>query len=394
MDPLYTADVHLSEQHHDHADTSHALPVAATHSSVEWNPAASTSEIMEIVNYQPTALQVSRADQFAHKCLSGLSVGRRGSFGKRDAFDSIQSAPYVPTSFCQTAPPQRWVSPSITRGLQIKFTEQDATFLDMRSCVSEIPILVHKLTLGYFSRLWLLPRLPKLGLQFRREKLDAFLRGDESGTIVNRGLVAWAHALGMVFSDDIAVTPTMIRFYARRNQVAWECLAEILNRRDWLTAIRSLMVAGSGSILVCMWQTALLYIQKSCEVIKAGNLRFIPARGNLPEFSEELHETLVPLTQTIYWANYLFLMRGGPEPRGTANIEREFRQELPVSVIAIPLVRRADSLRQGAYPILFEICPLVIRTRGILLVRDAILLLSALPDDGKRYVSTSSVGSG
>ena len=45
---------------------------------------------------------------------------------------------------------------------------------------------------------------------------------------------------------------------------------------------------------------------------------------------------------------------------------------------------------QQAYPILFEICPLTMRTQGILLVRDAILLLGALPVDGEHCMFTAA----
>ena len=31
---------------------------------------------------------------------------------------------------------------------------------------------------------------------------------------------------------------------------------------------------------------------------------------------------------------------------------------------------------QGTYPVLFEICPLIMRTQGILLVRDAMLIMT------------------
>ena len=57
-----------------------------------------------------------------------------------------------------------------------------------------------------------------------------------------------------------------------------------------------------------------------------------------------------------------------------------------------PLVHRVDLLLQRAYPVLFEICPLTMRTKGILLVRDTVLLLSILPADGECYASSSLAG--
>ena len=151
--------------------------------------------------------------------------------------------------------------------------------------------------------------------------------------MLNRGIVSGAHVLGMLFAPDVKGTPTMLKFYARRTQIALECLTELLKGNDYRTTIQSLMMTTSSYILIRMTQTAQLYVQKSCDLIETGNLRFVPTCGPPPEFSEDLHETIVALSQTMYWANYLYLVRGGPEPRATANLEREFRDELPVSEI-------------------------------------------------------------
>jgi len=127
----------------------------------------------------------------------------------------------------------------------------------------------------------------------------------------------------------------MLKFYVRRAQIALECLAELLKAKDYRTTLQSLTMTTSSYLLIHMTQTGQLYVQKSCDLIEAGGLRFVPTCGRPPKFSEELHETLVALSQTIYWANYLYLMRGGPEPCATANLEREFQYELQVSGITI-----------------------------------------------------------
>ena len=163
--------------------------------------------------------------------------------------------------------------------------------------------------------------------------MEAFLRGDQSGAVVNRGFVCWAHAFGMLFSPEVDDSPTMLRFYTRRGQTAYECLADLLEIKDYMAVARALVLAASSSTLVFMTQMGILYIQKCCAIIEAGNLHFVPTIGDPPEFSDSLHENLVALSQTIYWANYLFLVRGGPEPRATVNLENEFRQELPVGKI-------------------------------------------------------------
>ena len=160
--------------------------------------------------------------------------------------------------------------------------------------------------------------------------MDALLHGDLSGTVLDRAFVCGSHVLGMMASAGTNETPAMVLFHARRVQTAWESLAELFKGNNYRTKVQAAALVVSSHVYMCMPQMALLYIQKSCEFIKAGNLRFVPICGRPPEFSEDLHETLVALSQTVYWANYMFLMRGGPEPRATAKLEKEFRQELPV----------------------------------------------------------------
>ena len=180
------------------------------------------------------------------------------------------------------------------------------------------------------SRLWVLPRLLKLGVQLSPKRLNAFIRGDQSGVVLDRVFVSGAHVLGMGFSPDVDDSPAMVRLHAKRAQTAWESLAELLKSDNYGVIAQAAVQVAASYILIRMRQTAALYIQKSCDAISAGNLHFVPTCGHPPEFSEDLHEILAAISQTIYWANYLFLIGGDPEPRVTARLEKEFRLELPV----------------------------------------------------------------
>jgi len=133
-------------------------------------------------------------------------------------------------------------------------------------------------------------------------------------------------------------TLPMARLLAMRTQLCWERLAEIVKGNDDKLKIQATLIVATTNIYVRLVQAAALYIRKTCDFINGGNIQFVPTYGRPPEFSEELHETLIVLSQTIYWANYLFLMCGGPEPHATAKLEKEFRQELPVSNVASVLM--------------------------------------------------------
>ena len=228
-------------------------------------------------------------------------------------------------------------------------------------------------------------RLLNFGTYFGSKKMDVLLRGDSSGAVLDRCFVFGAQSVGMMYCIGTDYSPGIVQLHARRSQLAWEALAELFKGTDYNTIVQAAVLVASSHVYMCMPQTALLYIQKACEFITAGALRFVPTCGRPPEFSEELHETLAALSQAVYWANYLFLMCGGPEPRVTANLEKEFRQDLPVSEFASTFfTHQVHFLPQLTYGILFEICPLTMRTLGILLVRDAVLLLGVLPTDGER----------
>ena len=111
-----------------------------------------------------------------------------------------------------------------------------------------------------------------------------------------------------------------------------EDLADLFASDNHWEKIQIVVMVISTCILLQILQMGILYAQKGYDFIKAGNLRFVPTCGRPPPFSQDLHEKLASLSQAIYWVNYTFLMRGGPEPQHTIiDLEKQFRQELPVS---------------------------------------------------------------
>jgi len=142
----------------------------------------------------------------------------------------------------------------------------------------------------------------------------------------------------MPYCIRIEDTFAMARLLAMRSQLCWERLAEIVKGNDEKLKVQTTLIVATTYIYVRLVQSAVLYIQKTCDFINEGKMQFVPTYGRPPEFSEGLHETLIALSQTIYWANYLFLMCGGPEPHATSRLEKEFRQELPVSNVTSTLM--------------------------------------------------------
>ena len=122
----------------------------------------------------------------------------------------------------------------------------------------------------------------------------------------------------------------MIRLQAKYLQATFEWLAKIFKGNDWELRAQVALWVTAGSVAVSSNNFTFPYMQKGCEAINTGGLKFLPMYGRPPEFSETLHERLSVLSQTIYFENFLFLTCGGAEPMMTAGIEKEFRCQLPV----------------------------------------------------------------
>jgi hypothetical protein len=288
---------------------------------------STSSDATWVVANKPAAQQVFWTDQVPHEELVRV---HGGPLEQCVSLDTSPPAFTIPSFFLQTIlrEPLSFLGEEKP---QLQISDATATDLDMKSYVLEWESISHNLP-SDISRLWYLVRLPQLGIRFSRAKVDAFISGDLSGAVLHRAFVLQGQMLGFLsFADE---TPAMVLFHARRVQTTWEALADLFSGIDYKAKVHSASTVVPGFIYLRMPQMALLYIRKSCEFVQAGNLQFVPTDGHLPKFSEDLHETLVALSQTIYWANYLFLTCGGLEPYATAKLEWEFRQELPVGDIA------------------------------------------------------------
>ena len=235
------------------------------------------------------------------------------------------------------------------------------------------------------SRLGSVCNLRNLGLHFRQEKLEAIIRGDLSGTVVHPGLIHFMHALGPHYCH-VTLSPLAVRMQAVHVQLLWEGMADILKGDNNELKLQIQYLAASAYIFVRMAQNSKLFLWKCITRVDSMGMRFVPAYGRPPEISEGLRENVACLSQVIYLDNYLFLAFDGPSPKQTARIEMEFLHEFKVRNAHFFLAcKRAEGKIKETYPILFDICPLIMRTEGILLVRGATLLLRFYASGGEFY---------
>ena len=229
----------------------------------------------------------------------------------------------------------------------------------------------------------------KLGIYLGTEKREALCCGDTSNTVVNRYFVYGFRATGTHLGVAPDKSPPMVQLLARYIQKAWESLVELYRGDDRRLSAQGLLLFLHSIIIMGAPLNIQFYLLKVYELINNGNLQFLPVYGRPPELSDQVREDAAVLSQAIYLENYLYLAFGGPAPVKTAKVEREFRGDFQVRVIHCGARSGLSDLVQRVYPALFDLCPLTMRTQGILLVRDVVLVLSSHPADRKADLNVS-----
>ena len=185
----------------------------------------------------------------------------------------------------------------------------------------------------YARRLGTLCRLNKLGIYFTLEKQDALFRGDTSNAIVNRHFAYGCQAVGTYFCGALDEPHALVRLLAIYGQKAWETIIEIQETNDKRLLTQALLFFVYVVIIKGWPSNAQLYLLKVCELISAGDFRFLPVYGRPPDLSEQVREDAAVLSQTIYLENYFYLALDGPLPAKTTKIEREFRGDFQVRMM-------------------------------------------------------------
>ena len=173
----------------------------------------------------------------------------------------------------------------------------------------------------------------KLGLYFRKEKLEALFRGDTSNTVVNRYFVYGLQAIGTHICGTPEVTPAMTLLQARYAQLNFEAFIEINRTDDYKLRAQGFILFVHGCILTGFQMSAQLYLSRLCQIIDKGKLQFLSACGRPAGLSEQVREDAAVLSQVIYLYNYLNLTSSGSTSLTMARIEKEFRLDLEVSVV-------------------------------------------------------------
>ena len=229
-------------------------------------------------------------------------------------------------------------------------------------------------------------RLRLFGIYLPVPKQDAIFRGDVSNTVVNPFFVHAMAGLGMHFCAGVGDSPRMVLLRARHAQRAFEHAAEVTGGNDANLTVQVLFYSATMTLYLRWLWVARKSLTKACIALNVAGLRFIPATGRPPRLTEDVRERVVVLSQVIYLESYMFLAVDGAEPKMLARIEEEFRRDLQVRARPRSLRRDLMTKPQQTYPHLFEVCPLIMRTHGILLVKDAVSITMHLGASGLSHL--------
>ena len=181
-----------------------------------------------------------------------------------------------------------------------------------------------------------LPRLRQFGIFLTGPKLDAIMRGDTSKTVVHPFFISATAGLGTQFHPVMRDLPSMVPLRAKHGQSCYEYIAEISTGNNAGLQVQVCLYMVAAGLYGRWFGFARQYLTKACIALNAAKLRFIPSTGRPPELTEVVHERLATLSQLIYFEHYMFFVVDELEPKMTARIEKEFRQELQVRFSSLP----------------------------------------------------------
>ena len=162
------------------------------------------------------------------------------------------------------------------------------------------------------------------------------MHGDTSNAVVHPFFIPATAGLGVRFNPTIRGSLPMVKLWAKYGQSSLEYVLEISKGNDMDLQVQVYLFSTTVSLHERWFGFTRRYLTKACVALNTAKLRFIPDAGRLPELTEDVHERLATLSQLIYFEHYMFFAMDGLEPKMTARIEKEFRQELQVGFASMP----------------------------------------------------------
>lgn len=318
-------------------------------------------------------------------------------------FDTVKTEPPAELPFVSAVTPHQ-VPPTITKPSQFS---KDATFdpfnwtpvswaireLFGPSSYSLSSISPEDMNLR-FRLVFLSYRLAQ-GVYLSFAQQQAIILGDTSGSFIHPFFIKLAHLVGCHFHRRYCPDDSLVQLETSYLLSVLRTLSSMKEDTDpvsyvhayWLVAM-SCVATGNSAKAVCFMKEAVNAVERNHDLF----LSKLPGLSSVPvtvavDYSEDLHERLGLLAHMLWFRTYMsiYLVDSGvyPVPDNAPNkipqsILEKFEDILygPQGGLLSGLGHLFQNYLPIACPVLFELCPLMVRARTMLLIRKSRKLIA------------------
>ena len=229
-----------------------------------------------------------------------------------------------------------------------------------------------------------------MGYVLASTKCDAIVEGDFINPSVHPYFIHLSNMLGCYLYQETQLDFRLLYLNSLLVTACRESVTTLTEDVDPLACVQANILAAQTFICTDRINHGLQYFHSARDIVNRHHLRLVPTQtpgGNnsgLFQLTQDARERISLLSQALYTYVYLSLVHGESGSQ-FSRLETEFRFHLPVRssrpelerACAHPGIRRF----QLAYPDM-QRDPVVMRTRSMLLIRDAVHQMDTIGSSG------------
>ena len=230
----------------------------------------------------------------------------------------------------------------------------------------------------------------RMGYVLTPAKCDAIVEGDFLNPSVHPYFIHLSNMLGCYLYQEMQLDFRLLYLNSLLVTACQESVITLTEDIDPLACAQANLLAAQTFIYTDRLNHGLQYFNSARDIVNRHHLRLVPAQtpgginSGLFQLTQDARERISLLSQALYTDVYLSLVhgaRGNQFPR----LETEFRFHLPVRSpqLGHRWLGTNENLWQFqlAYPDM-QCDPIVMRTRGMLLIRDATHQMDTIDSSG------------
>lgn len=199
-----------------------------------------------------------------------------------------------------------------------------------------------------------------VGLLISEDQRKALIRGDMQSGAIHGFFIHYAHIWGCHLYQQFRCDFVLLFLQSIYVYMAIESLTTIREKENPVMLTQALLMTSEMYFHTHHPDFGLKYLEMAAGIVKKNGLRFVMHSQNSAHgqtnVTEDIRQRVGLLSQLLYVETELFLLTGR-SPDLFEELEAEFKFDLAI-----------------AYPRLSKMCPIVMRARGVLLIKDAVYL--------------------